>query len=116
MKTYEQLTKAEKEKLLIYTNIANGENTQSTIVAVISYIGIFISLPLIFLGSFRYFIVGTFILAISAAVTLIDFYYLLKRKKQFKLIFNIDDMYKDVFDVKDSDIRNMKRKVIWEKR
>lgn len=115
MKKYEELTKAEKEKLLIYSNIANGENFQSVIVAVISYMGIFISLPLIFLGSFRYFLIGTFILAIAASVTIIDYYFLIKRKKQFQLIFGIGDVYKDVFDVQDSDVRSMKRKVVWEK-
>jgi hypothetical protein len=116
MKKYEELTKADKEKLLIYMTIANGEWIQSIILDVISYVAIFFSLPLMFLGSYRYFLVGIFILAIGATITILNAYYVVKRKKQFSLIFGIDNLYKDVFDIQDSDVRSMKRRVIWEKR
>lgn len=118
MKTYEKLTKNEKEKLqsyLLYMLIAINQKIVAfaigTIIFAISIpILLIFTLPIIFISGYILMIFGLGLVIASGAGYLMD-------KKYLFLIYGYKNLYSDIFKVKKSDIRKIKiiKEVIWKK-
>lgn len=108
MKSYEDLTKEEKEKLNTFTLIKETEYIKAAIILIIPFISIFIGLTISTLPYIPFQIIGFSILGIGMMVTFIALYYLQQHEKRLNIIFGVDST-DDFFDIKKSDYLNMKK-------
>ena len=115
MKTWEELTPAEKEKLDAYVKIAKLWQPFYHTVALITFIGIIVGLPLTFTLFKPLVTVGLIIIANASLVGFCSLIFLIRDKKKLYLMFGIDGISKDIFDISTKDLVNLKRIYIWKK-
>jgi len=112
MKTWKDLTKEDKEKLNMYYNMTLSNKMMYVILTGVMYIGAFVGITLMFLPSIYTFSAG---IAVFIVVFFLAFF-ILKNietyKKKIKLIFDIDDVAEDVFEISKSDVRKIKKKLV----
>lgn len=109
MKTYDDLSKEEKEKMKMYLQYIDPVKTRTIMLLIISYIGIFIGFPLLVLPYIPIMLMGGVIVTIAAAITILCIFEIEKSKKKAKLIFNITDTVQDIFEISDSDLKKVIR-------
>lgn len=116
MKKFEQLTNAEKQKLSVYLQYVNFIQI-TTIITLFVGLGIFLvgySLLLIFVVPVI-MIVGTVLLFVGMVFALFTIISMMKDKKYLFLIFGYKNLYSDIFDINQEDIKKVKiiRKIEW---
>lgn len=109
MKTYDDLSKDEKEKMKAYFQYIDPIKTRILMLLAVSYIGIFIGFPLMVIPYIHIMIAGFVILIIAATLVVLSIFEIEKSKKKAKLIFNISDATTEVFEIKDSDLKRVIR-------
>lgn len=118
MKTYEDLTKAEKEKLHTYLQYISFLNT-STIMVILFGLLIFLTgYALIFVFIIPVvMIVGMFFIMVGIVLVFFALINNITDKKHLFLIFGYKSMFSDIFDIKKKDIKKVKiiREVKWVK-
>ena len=112
MKTFEELTPMEKDKLMTYWTIKGSLWMRFTILIALSYVGLFIGIPFIMLPHILAFFIGFLIMLMSAAILIIVIVNINTSLKYLQLAFDTEDSFEDIFDIKKSDIRNMRRRWI----
>jgi hypothetical protein len=115
MKTWEELTPAEKEKLDAYVKITKLWQPFYHTLALIMFISIIVGLPLTFTLFKPLAIVGLIIVANAVLLGLVALILLMQDKKRLYLMFGIDGISKDIFDISTKDLVNLKRIYMWKK-
>jgi len=114
MKTYEELTKKEKEKVKTYWQIKGNLRIRANILIAIGYVGMFLGFPLVLSRSSYALYAGSVLTFIGLAILLTATHQIAKDDKYLKLAFGIDDAIEDIFEIKKSDVKEMKK--VWTKR
>ena len=112
MKTFDQLTNAEKEKLLAYWTIKGNLWIRYIIIIAVIYVGIFIGIPLVVMPFFPLFVIGIYLCIVAALLAMVVLFEMFQSLKYLQLAFDTENSFEDIFDIKKSDIRNMKRRWI----
>jgi len=115
MKKWEDLTKPEKEKLDMYIKISNLWQPFYTVVTLAMFFGMFIAFPLIFTFYIPFIFAGMIIFVFVGVLALLLGLFLIQDKKRLYLMFGIESISKDVFDISNKDLRKLKRIYIWKK-
>ena len=116
MKSYDNLTKDEKEKLMMYWQIRSSLSLRLIILTAISYLGLFIALPLIVLQYFPLTVIGIYLLVIVFVVLIMVVWKMQEHDKYLQLAFGTTDCMKDIFGISKSDILGMKKVWVKEKK
>lgn len=111
MKTYDQLTKTEKEKFLAFATMKETWLLKSCIIMIIPYMAVIAGIALLFVPFFWLEMAGILIISLGAAVALIILFYIDEDNRRLKLIFGIND-YGEFFDYSKSDLRSVKKVMI----
>jgi len=113
MKSYEDLTKAQKEKLILYLFMRNNVLTKYSPFLIGAFM--FYALGFVFLMlPFNFtFITGIGMVFIALIVFLFIILQLINTNKYIYLAFNMEDSMEDLFEIKRTDIMNLKKK--WKK-
>ena len=114
MKTYDNLTKKEKEKIRIFWQIKGNLRLRATIMILAGYIGIFLGFPLMLSRSTYALFAGTVLVLMGLIVSTITYQQIGRDDKYLKLAFGIDDAMEDIFEIKKTDIKGMKK--VWIKK
>jgi len=109
MKTWEDLTKWEKEKLDMFVKISTLWQPIYTVIALVCMIGIMIAIPLIYTSILSLIIAGFVILGYVGYMALCMFVFMTRDKKTLYLMFGIESISKDVFDISKEDLRKVKK-------
>jgi len=111
MKTYNQLTDSEKEKIKIYLLLCGTSNMRLQILMIISMMFYIPGMILLFAGSISLFMLGG--LLVGMAIITILFVVQLKEKddKYLQLALGINVLMEDMFEIKKSDVNELKK--IW---
>jgi len=112
MKKYEELSKEEKDKLMIYWTIKGNLWIRYSIIAAVMYMGIFISLPVAMIPYFPLRIIGFYMLTAILLIALFLLVTVQRSLKYIQLAFGMEDSFEDIFDIKKTDIQNLKRRWI----
>jgi len=120
MKTYEKLTKAEREKLSLYLQYLNAAKTRAAIIVGCSFVFIALGIPLLLLTTYPMVIfTGFFCFLYGIMFMLTGVSNLLYVRKNLFLIFGYKDSFEDVFGITRADLRKIKMtkevKWIWRK-
>lgn len=112
MKSYDELSKKEKEKLDIYLKTRQIFNIRFASLLIL--FGIFFSAGMVLLSinSFIPFIFGVYLFLISIMITFMIYFFYENEKKFSTLVFDIQNAQEDVFDITDEDLRKMKKRWI----
>jgi len=110
MKTYEDLTKAERNKLQTYLLMRINESKVYITFILGAFIFYAIALPLLITSYWFVSLTMIFISLTFFAVLLSSIY---QTNKYIYLIFNIENSFEDIFKIKKTDILNLKKK--WKK-
>jgi len=112
MKTYEELTKKEKETFRDFSILAGFESLHRIIIlsATIIIYSIGIALAVFPYKPINY--AGIYLLSFSMILTIVVLFLQERNKKKYKLIFG-KERPGDMFDIKKEDIKSMKK--VWEK-
>jgi len=109
MKSWEDLTKAEKEKLDMYIKISTLWQPVYIVITISCLIGIMIGYALIFSLYEPFMIAGFVILLMVGFLGLVMAILMMQDKKRLYLIFGIESLTKDIFDISMEDLRKVKR-------
>ena len=115
MKTWDDLTKAEKEKLDMYIKIKTAWQSTYTVATIVCFLGMFIGLPLMFTAFLPLIFAGLFILGISVIILFFILIMQTQDRKRLYLMFGVDGVMKETFDISMEDLRKTKRMYIWKK-
>jgi len=113
MRKYESLTKAEKEKLKMYWLIKGSLQLRGAMLCVPSFIGFIISVGLIATGYIPMLISGAVVSAVSLIYVFIILNQLQQDEKHIFLAFEMENSMTDIFEIKKTDILNLKK--TWKK-
>jgi len=113
MKSYDDLSNAEKDKVKTYLLYRNGLIKYSMTILSLAYIAVFIGFPLSSLPYLQLFVAGVYLMAIGLFLAIIVFYKIKKYEKYAHLAFGITDVMEDVFEIKKTDIKELKK--TWKK-
>lgn len=112
MKTYKDLTKDEKEMLNFYYGMTLEDKMFISLLLHVMFVGMFIGTALIFVPHFLIQTSGMFIFIVVIYVGLKTVRFIEKHKKNIKLIFDVDDIIEDVFEITKQDREKIKRKLV----
>lgn len=111
MKSYNQLTDNEKEKIKLYLLLRGTSNMRLQALMIISMMFYVPGMILLFAGNISLFMLGG--LLVGMAIITILFVVQLKEKddKYLQLSLGINVLMEDVFEIKKSDVNELKK--IW---
>ena len=116
MRKYEDLSKAEKEKLNTYLQYLTINSIAMIIIVVFALTIFLVGTGLIFIFTIPVIIVtGVLFMGVGYVFILFIMLVNLREKKYLFLIFGYKDTYKDVFNVERKDLRKVKilREIKW---
>ena len=116
MKTYSDLNKEEKEKLMMYWQVRSSLSLRLMILTAVAYLGLFIALPLIVLQYFPLTIIGIYLLVVVFVVLVMVIWKTQEHDKYLRLAFGTNDCMKDIFEISKSDVQGMKKVWVKEKK
>lgn len=109
MKTFEDLTKAEREKVSIYLQYLNMLNINSVTVLMFGLTLFLVGYSLLFIFVIPSItIVGVMLTASGMLLAFTTVYGMFIEKKYLFLIFGYKNLYSDIFGVKKSDLKKVK--------
>ena len=110
MRSYDQLSDDEKEKIKLYLLLRGTSNMRLQILVVISIMFYIPGMILLFANNMSLFLLGG--LLVGMAIITILFVVQLKEKddKYLHLSLGINVLMEDVFEIKKADIDNLKKK------
>lgn len=114
MKIYEELSKEDKQKLRDYWMIKGNLQLRLSALVIVIYMGIFIGFPLCLTLYPSLFVAGTYILITSAVLCLVVVLRVQQDTKYLQLAFGMENSMEELFKIKKSDIRDMRR--VWKKK
>lgn len=116
MKSYDDLSDAEEDKLKMYLLARSNANSSLKTLIIIATMFYIPGLILLFANDMQLFLLGGLLVGMS----LLTIIYIVKLKeeddKHFFLAFGITNFMEDVFEIKKSDIDGLKKKWIIPKR
>jgi len=115
MKSWEDLTKAEKEKLDMYIKIMALWQPIYLVITFICMLSILISIPLLFTAYAPLAFSGVLLIIFSGYLFLFMAALMMQDKKRIYLIFGVESLTKDMFEIKKEDLRKVKKVLIKEK-
>jgi len=110
MKTWDEISKADKEKIKMFYTMTLANKMLYTTMILIMYVGAFLGITLIFLPSIYTFSAGMVILFIVLFVAFWIIRTLNIHEKKLKLVFDVNNIMEDIFEIADSDIKKVKKK------
>ena len=113
MKKWEDLTKAEKEKVDAYIKVTALWQETYTVLLVLCGVASFIGIPLIYTRFEPLILAGMFLLFVSAVIVLFALCFMQQDRKKLHYMFGIESLTKDVFDISNENLRKLKRVMIW---
>ena len=109
MKTYDKLSKADREKLSLYLQYLNGAKTQATIIVGCSFVFIAIGIPLWILTMTPIVMfAGAYCFMTGLILMLVGLGNVLFVRKNLFLIFGYKDSFQDVFEVTSEDLKKIR--------
>ena len=111
MKTYDQLTKVEKDKLIVFATMKEMWLLKSCIILIIPYMAVIVGIALLFVPFLWLEMAGGLIIGLGGVVAIIVFYYLEEDNKKLQLIFGIND-FGQFFDFSKADLKSVKKVMI----
>jgi len=112
MKTWNDLTKDEIEKLNFYYQMTIEDKIFMLTMLAVMFVGAFIAIALMFVP---YILIQTSAIIVFLVIIYLSFKtlrYIERYKKNIKLIFDTDDVIEDVFEITKEDRNKIKRKMV----
>jgi len=109
MKKWEDLTKGEKEKLDMYIKLNALWQPIYLIIILGCIVGMIVAIPLILTLYEPMVIAGLVIIALVAYFFFVMFLMIEQDKKKMYLMFGIDKISEDIFDISKEELRNVKK-------
>jgi len=116
MKKFEQLSNPEKQKLSVYLQYMNFLRITTMMILLTGFSIFLVGYALTFIFVIPIIvIVGMFLSFTGIALVLVTMTGFLKERKYLFLIFGYKNLYSDIFDIKQEDIKKVKivREVKW---
>ena len=113
MKIYDELTKNEKEKLLTFVVIKNTITIQNLIILLMAVIFSVAGIILIMTFYPPFILTGIILLMGGIMYAIVVSKQTTNDKKRYQLIFGNETIFSDMFDIKQSDLDEMKLR--WKK-
>jgi len=112
MKSYEDLNKAEKAKLNTYLLMRNY--TKRSLIFLLTFVVVFLATCFICFSmeTINGILLGIYSFVIAALLLFVSITKMTDEQKVIKIIFDIENLDEDLFDIKKSDLLNMKRRWI----
>jgi len=113
MRTFEDLTKEEREKLNLYWSMKSGTQLRAAMLCIPPLMGFILSAGLILSLSFYALLIGTGIVCISFIYIVVILLQLETDSKYLYLAFDMESSMEDMFKIKKSDTSNLTKR--WKK-
>jgi len=110
MKRFEDLTEAEKNKLLIYSLVRANTNRHELTFMLGGIIFFAIGIPLAMSSVLQASLIGVTMVLIGSLLFIVVMLSMVKADKYLQLAFDINSSMKDLFKIKKSDIMDMERR------
>jgi len=109
MKSWEELTKAEKEKLDMYVKIMTLWQPIYIVITLSCLIGLIVAIPLMFTMYTPLIFAGFFIIILVGYFFLFMVVLINRDNKKLYLMFGVESLSKDIFDISKEDVNKVKR-------
>jgi len=110
MKTWKDITKDQKDMLHMYYNMSLSYKIYCVTFLSVGYIAFIVGIPLIFVPHLGIRSAGLILFVLSMFLSFVVLYRIQIKEKELKLIFGIDDIMEDIFEISQSDMRKVKKK------
>jgi len=112
MKTFDDLSKAEKEKIKFYIEMKNWFFSPVIMLIKVSVFLMLLGYLIIFFGNTILIVgAGTIVLIYGGILVLSGLLLINKQEKRVTLMTGLDNISEDIFEIKETDLLNMRR--IW---
>ena len=111
MKTFEDLTKEEKEKIQMYLHIRSLSNTRIYVVIIVAMMMYVPGILLLFANVLSFFFLGIVLVFMAIIAVLFAFYVKEADNKYLQLSFGVESLMADMFEIKKEDINKVKK--VW---
>lgn len=111
MKTFEDLTKEEKDKIQMYLKIRSLSNTRIYVIIFVAMMMYIPGIILLFASDLSLFFLGIALVFMAVVSVLFAFFIKETDNKYLQLSFGIETLMEDAFKIKKEDINSLKR--VW---
>jgi len=110
MKTWDSIDKKTKDKLKMFYTMTLAHKIMFTSMATIMYVGGFLGIILIFIPSNYTISAGMIILFLVLFIAFWMVRTMNSYERKLKLIFDVDNVMEDIFEITNEDIKKVKKK------